>query len=299
MSTSPSSSASTGRMAGYLDRTTQTQEEAFFLKAQDGELFCVLHKSPSAPRGGVVLCPSILAEEHKIYGAQVLAGRAFAAAGFSALRLHYRGTGHSSGVGQDMTVDSMLEDVATAVAYLKEQGNAPSLVFCGGRWGGLVAGLAAQHHPGAALILWEPVLDGPGYFRDAFRASQFSALAGGASALTVTQAVERVRSDGVLDTLGYPVHRALYDSAAGRSLIQAATAGPRPVLLVQVSRHPDLKPEFNKLKDAVTASGGTVETALVAGEGAWNFVDSPMPSPEAIVKTSAAWLARIAPDRGA
>jgi hypothetical protein len=162
-----------------------------------------------------------------------------------------------------------------------------------GVWAGSSPGLAARAHPGAGVILWEPAIDGQSYFREIFRASQLSALAGGASALTVTQAVERVRKTGILDTLGYPVHRALFESLATRNLTQLADAGPRPVLLVQVSRNKELKPDYAALRTALTAGGASVETALIEGEGAWAFVDSPMPSPERIAEVSLTWLTRI------
>lgn len=283
------------RVASYVDPLTRAKEDATYIRAGGAELFCVLHRASATPRCGIVVCPSLYAEELKIYGTQVLAARAFAAAGFAVMRFHYRGTGHSGGVMDDSTVDTMLEDVSTAIAHLNEQVGVRSLAFCGGRWGAFIAGLAAREHPGAPLILWEPVVDGHGYFRDIFRASQLSALAGGASALTVTQAVEQLRATGCVDTLGYPIHRGLYDSAERRSLMPVTADGARPVLLVQVSRHRELKPEFSRLRDAFAVGGSSVETALVEGEGAWAFVDSPMPSPGAIVEASLSWLERTVP----
>ncbi len=287
------------RVASYADPVSHAREDATFISMGESELFCVLHRTSSTPRAGVVICPSILVEELKIYGTQVLTARALAAAGFAVVRLHYRGTGHSSGVFKDSTVQTMLEDVAAATGYLKDQTGVQPLAFCGGRWGGLMAGLAAQQHPAAPLILWEPVVDGPAYFREVFRASQLSALAGGASALTVTQAVEQLRSAGMLDTLGYAIHRGLYESAEGCSLTQVAVAGPRPVLLVQVSRQKELKPEYVRLKDAYRAGGSSVDTTLVEGEGAWAFVDSPMPAPGLIAEASLTWLTRTVPDGAA
>ena len=282
----------TGRVARYVDPVSRTWEDATFVPAGEGELFCVFHHPLEAPRGNVIICPSIFTEELKIYGAQVMAARAFAAAGCAVARFHYRGTGHSSGVTDDLTADTMLDDVATVVARVKAQDDAAPLFFCGGRFGGLIAGLSASVHPGAGVMLWEPAMDGQSYFRDIFRASQLSALAGGASALTVTQAVERLRTAGVLDTLGYPIHRALYDSAAGKSLMQLAGAGARRVLVVQLSRRRELKPDFKRLQSALTAGGAAVETELVEGEGAWAFVDSPMPSPGLIAEVSLTWLTR-------
>src|SRR5713226_8816530 len=144
------------RVASRSDPFTQTREDATFITAGGTELFCVLHHPSDRPSVGVVICPSILSEELKIYGTQVLAARAFAAGGLAVVRFHYRGTGHSGGTMGDTTVDTMLEDVGTAVAYLKDESGVDALAFCGGRFGGLIAGLASQTHPGAPLLLWEP-----------------------------------------------------------------------------------------------------------------------------------------------
>ena len=280
------------RVATRSDPLTGAREDATFIEAADQELFCVVHRPASTPRVGVVFCPSLFAEEQKMYGTQVLTARALADAGFAAVRFHYRGTGHSGGVIDALTVETMLEDVSRARAYLEEMTGVMPLGFCGGRFGGLMAALAAQAHQAAALMLWEPVLDGRSYFRDIFRASQLSALAGGASAVTVGQAVERLRAERTVDVLGQPIHLSLYESAVERRMADVSLGGPLPVFLVQISARQQLKPEYVALKDALERRGVSVETALIEGEGAWSFVDSPMPSPHQIAEVTQSWLSR-------
>ena len=282
----------TQRVATRSNQATGAREDATFIEMADHELFCVVHRPASTPDVGVIFCPSLFAEEQKMYGAQVLTARALADAGFAAVRFHYRGTGHSSGVIDTLTVDTMLEDVGRARAYLEETTGVKAIGFCGGRFGGLVAALAAPAHQAAALILWEPVLDGRAYFRDIFRASQLSALAGGTSGLTVGSAVDRLREAGTVDVLGSPICLPLYESAVERKMADVTLRGPLPALLIQINPSQHLKPEYTALKDALGRGGVSLETVLIEGEGAWSFVDSPMPSPHKIAEVTQSWLTR-------
>jgi hypothetical protein len=59
------------RVARYVDPTHGTGEDALFIPTGGGELFCVVHHPPEKARGSVIICPSIFAEEHKIYGGRV------------------------------------------------------------------------------------------------------------------------------------------------------------------------------------------------------------------------------------
>jgi len=282
----------TQRTATRSNQATGAREDAYFIEEAGYELFCVVHRPTTTPQVGVVFCPSLYAEEQKMYGAQVLTARALADAGFAAARLHYRGTGHSSGVLDTVTVDAMLEDVARARVFLEETTGVKAIGFCGGRFGGLMAALAAQAHHAVALILWEPVLDGRAYFREIFRASQLSALAGGASGLRVGSAVDRLREAGTVDVLGSPICLPLYESAVERKMADVTLRGPLPTLLIQINPSTQLKPEYSALKDALGRGGVNLETVLIEGEGAWSFVDSPMPSPHKIAEVTQSWLTR-------
>jgi hypothetical protein len=156
----------------------------------------------------------------------------------------------------------------------------------------LIAGLAALRRPGAPLALWEPVVDGGAFFRAAFRARRMSAVAGGTPGAAVS-GLEELEARGVVDMMGYPIYRALYDSGVACSLTAVATASARPVLLVQVSRRETLKPEFVTLAHALRQSGSSVEEVMVKREEAWSFVGSPVQSTRELIDATLAWLGTV------
>jgi len=283
--------ATVERVATRIDPVSGVREEAAFVGAGEEELFCVVYHPVSIPRGGIVICCSLLAEQLKLYRTEVLAARAFASRGFAVIRYHYRGMGHSGGVTESTTLASMLDDTVRAAEFLAERTGGHSVTFCGARWGGLLAGLAASRSSDSSLVMWEPVVDGERYFREALRAGQMSAVVrGGGTMMTMGQILAEMEATGYVDTLGYPIHLGLYRSAVRRGLIEVASALPRPVLLIQVSKQERLKPDLAALVDSFTRSGSRVETALVRREEAWSFVGSPVQSTDALIQTTLAWL---------
>lgn len=284
-----------GRTATRLDPASGVREDAGFVAAGDDEMFCVVYRPPSAPRRGVVICCSLLAEQLRLYRTEVRAARALAARGFAVVRFHYRGTGHSGGSARTITLDSMVGDARRAAAVLAERTGAPSTVFCGARWGACVAGLAAAGSAGAPLVLWEPVVDWDRYVREAFRAHKVRVMTTGeGAARTMTHAIEEMRATGYLDLLGFPIYLGLHESAGGRGLSEIAAAPARPVLIVQVSLRDTLKPDLAALSLSLEARSWRVETALVTREeGSWWLLGRNPESTDALIGCTASWLERL------
>src|SRR5437879_5068866 len=205
--------ATVERVATRIDPASGVRDEATFIGAGGEELFCVAYHPPSPPRGGIVICCSLLAEEMKLYRTEVLAARTFASQGFAVIRFHYRGTGHSGGLAESATVASMLDDTFRAAEFLAKWTGGQSITFCGARWGGPLSGLAATRRPDSSHVMWEPAVDGERYFRDALRARQMSAVArGGGSMMPMEQVLAEMEATGYVDALGYSIHIGLYRS---------------------------------------------------------------------------------------
>ncbi len=284
------------RGATRRDPTLGFREEAAFLPSGADEIFGVTYLPESRPRAGIVLCCSLFAEHLKLYRTEVLAARAFAASGFAVIRFHYRGTGHSGGLTEGATARTMVDDAVWAADILLDRTGAGQVVFCGARWGGLVAGLAAHRRPGAPLALWEPVVDGETFLRAMLRARRMSALVRGeAAAAATSSAAEEFQANGVIDMMGYPIHLGLYDSWASSSLIEAAAGPARPVLLVQVSRAMELVPELARLAQAFAAGGSAVETERIERDETWSFVGGPLQSTDDLIAITTKWLTRTIP----
>ncbi len=279
------------RVAVRTDPILGIREDALFLPAHEDVIFCVVHRPQRAARGAVVICCSLYAEQLKLYRAEVLLARTLTREGVAVARFHYRGTGHSGGLPARVTLASMLEDAAIVGGFLRQGLPPVPLVFCGARWGGLVAGLAAARHPGAPLVLWEPVVQGMRFFEEILRARQMSALAGRTlAAAQRSSAPEELQTRGWIDAMGYPIHRALYESARDVGLAAVASSGPRPVLLVQVNRRSDLRAEASALRDAFVAVGSHVAVGRIEVDEAWSFIGKPLRSADALIGTTHAFL---------
>jgi acetyl esterase/lipase len=248
------------------DRAGIAEEARFFGEAEE-LLYGCLHRPLGRVLGGVVICCSIHAELQESYRSEVLLARALARRGLAVQRFHYRGAGHSDGDPAQMTFERMRADALAAVARLRDDAGVSRPALLGARLGGLVAAAAARDLDGALVALWEPVQDPARYFREAVRARLIHRLrtgeAGGPGG--------ELGGASVVDILGYPVHRALYDSACARTLAGELSDRPRPVLLVQLSRSRDLRPDHRRLIDALGAAGLQVEVRIVAEQPGWWF----------------------------
>jgi hypothetical protein len=142
----------------------------------------VLHFGPAAHRllgalhtpgrlrqrsAAVLLCNPFgeeAARAHRIY--RVLATQ-LERSGYPVLRFDYSGTGDSMGESDDARVARWLDDVEVAADELRTHAGNRKLVAVGVRLGATLAGLASAR--GARLrhlVLWDPVVDGPGYLRE-------------------------------------------------------------------------------------------------------------------------------------
>ncbi|PHV65391.1 hypothetical protein [Williamsia muralis] len=117
-------------------------------------------------RGGVVLCPPLGKEQaDSTRGMKLLAER-LAAQGFLVLRFDYLCTGESAGA-QDSpdAADAWLGSIASAVQFVRDAG-AETVALVGLRVGALLACQQVDRlGPLAALVLWDPVVNGRHHVR--------------------------------------------------------------------------------------------------------------------------------------
>jgi alpha/beta superfamily hydrolase len=284
-----------GRTATLVDPVTGVRQETAFVPFGTDEMFCVLHRPASAVRRGVLICPSILSEQSTLYTTEVRAARTLAAHGDAVMRFHYRGTGHSGGRPEAVTVASMADDARFAAEILRRATGAASLVFCGARWGAVAAGLAAAGDPAAPLALWEPVVDGARYLPEILRAQAVRALTEQVDLTKTPADVEReIAEAGFADVLAYPLHRALYESLPGRHLRSVAAAPPRPVLYVHIRRRSAWGNAAGALRDAFAAGGSPVTPVLIPGEDpeGWSLYVG-MRSAGPMIGATLRWLAHV------
>lgn len=277
-------------VATHVDQAGGFVEEARFREVSGSNIFSVAYLPAVPARLGVVICCSALVEQLTNYRHEVLLARALAARGLAVQRFHYRGTGHSEGEETEISLDAMVEDTLAAGGWLQSQTGVQQLAFMGTRWGGLIAGTVAKEHPGAPLVLWDPIVDGGHYFRELIRGRLVREMKDPRAAAGVESWKDELDRQGCIDILGYPLHRSLYES--GRTVrLDAFLAGrTAPVLLVQFGRRDAVRADYARLEETLKRGGAMVDVHFIREEPAWLFPGHVMKSSDRLVRITTDWL---------
>ncbi|MUL78128.1 alpha/beta hydrolase [Mycobacterium sp. CBMA226] len=114
-----------------------------------------------------MICPPLGKEHVDTYRGLKLLAQELSERGFIVLRFDYRATGDSAGeLGSDAALSDYQDSIRTAVQYLRTAG-VTRIGVIGLRMGAMLAANVASDVDGlAALVLWDPVLDGRRYLRE-------------------------------------------------------------------------------------------------------------------------------------
>ncbi len=138
----------------------------FYFNTTERRLFGVYHAAEGRPArpAGVVVCPPFGHEYVRSYRALRNVAAQLAKSGCHVLRFDYFGTGDSAGDGRDGRLGGWLDDIAAAVAELKDTADVTRVSLFGLRLGGALAVAAASARMAVdALTLWDPILRGQDY----------------------------------------------------------------------------------------------------------------------------------------
>lgn len=215
------------------------------------------------PRGTAVLLCNPFGEEasraHRTY--RVLATQ-LERAGYATLRFDYSGTGDSLGDSRAATVDAWVGDVVIAAEQLRAVSGATRIAVIGLRFGAALAMLASARGDLRArhLVLWDPVVDGPGYLRELV--SQHRAYMRSEIGESWKDRL-RIAADGTpAEALGAPIGAVLGGQIAAIDLT-AVVPGAEQLTVVTTRTTPDVE----RLRLHLPASARWIE---MAESPAWN-----------------------------
>lgn len=287
--------ASTGlgrSRAERVDPVSGIRETAAFVGVPTPMLTFV-HRPAGDSRGAVVICSSVYAEFTKNYRREVRLARALANGGIAGIRLHYRGNGNSTGDPSPLLLANLVADISEVVGELGATYSLPTPCFLGTRVGAVVAALAAPAD--APLVLWEPVLDGDRWLKDAMRAAKISRVSRGLKddGANPTSQTTRLEADGVLDLLGFALYRPLIDDVRRVRLEEVLAARRGPTMLIQIGSASNPRPANLQMIDRLRSVGVDVEFHAAGHEVAWWFEEGgarDFESDDEIVLPTVAWF---------
>ena len=287
----------------FLGHGPDGHEEIELIGGTDGDglLFGCRHMpAAGGATSGVVICPPVLGDGPINYQREVRVGRWLARAGVACQRFHYRGTGDSDGVKGGIGFGSLLADARRATEALRERCGIERIGFLGTRVGALVAARIAADYEGAALALWQPVVDPRRFVEDSVAVDSGRQGLGGAPGLATLPAgfagPPAPASTASWSLHDLPLGRDLFDPSVIDNLVDAAGRRPRPILLVQLHRRVGLAPDYRAAAGRWQARGFSVDVAYDPTEDDWWEVHPGWRPSDEVLSATSSWLsARLAP----
>lgn len=256
--------------------TAPPAEPLFLERPGHGACFALFHAPAGACRGAVLYLHPFAEEMNRARRMAALQARAFAAAGYAVLQLDLHGCGDSSGDFGDASWDGWLDDVAHAAGWLRARCAVPVTLW-GLRLGALLALAHARRDPAiAALLLWQPVVNGATHLTQFLRLRVAGDMLGNAATATTataatTSALRAALAAGeTLEVAGYALSPAL---ALGMEACDATRMAPAcPVHWIEINLSPERGPAPASMRviEGWRAAGATAELRQVAGEPFWS-----------------------------
>lgn len=206
----------------------RNQAHPLYFNAGGRQLFGWLHPAVGAPRDAAVLiCNPFGYEAICAYRSLRAFADVAAAAGMTAMRFDYSGTGDSEDAdSNDDQLERWIEDVVAAVAELQRRSGARRVVLLGLRLGALLAALAARRSEAVqGLIAVAPAVNGRRHLREL---RTFQAALGDTRKDAKSQDNE---GDGSLEVSGFCLSAATV-AHLGTIDLAASASAPRDVLII-------------------------------------------------------------------
>ncbi|MGQ0669174.1 MAG: serine aminopeptidase domain-containing protein [Actinomycetota bacterium] len=284
------------------------EERALHVEIGDDRCFALLYR-PTEPRDlGFVVCHSYGLELLTLRRVERGVARTLAAMGYPVLAMHRRGYGDSMGSLADATLERHMEDTRAAAERLSAEAGTSRLGLIGARFGGLLAGLAAREGGVDRLVMMNPALRGRDYLRQLIREMHMVqvAISAGRSLRTQGEIVEELQRTGMVDVLGHPIYRRLFDALTEADLTKDMGAFRGEALLFQISKRPTVDPGLTSLRDRIRGQGGRCEiefvkeppgamfgsAAFVGSTGSTSRVDVQAPIVEELSRMAEGWMSR-------
>jgi len=251
-------------------------EELLTFESNGLRLFGMLHRPDGEVRCGVVFCHPFGEEKKTSHRTLVTTAREMAKRGIATLRFDYGGCGDSEGEFRNATLSSRLADLKCALGVLGREVVPPRTGVLGLRLGAALAARTAEAEDNVGfVVLWEPVIDGKGYFMaDLRRKLVKEMMTRGRSSVNREEILKSLDSDEAeIDFDGYVVSGALY-----RELTQLNVQGELGkfkgrALLVQISFKEKLGAPISALSQAYADAGAQPSLVPVVEEPIWNRID--------------------------
>lgn len=235
---------------------------AEYLGSPGSRVFAARTRPAKDPHGRLIVAPPFGAEAARNYRREVDLSRQLAGEGIETIRFHYRGSGQSDSV-EHVDLESMLADAAAVRDAYRD--DLPT-TWMGTRLGAVVAAASSD----SPLVMWDPVIDVPAYFREILRAAVFSAFKkDDPGTAPKSDLLRHLETTGMVDLLGYELNHRLYQQLCDAAPLTSLDLHGRSVALIDIRRRGNPRNETNRLAEKWRAQGANVTVEAVALNEPW------------------------------
>lgn len=251
--------------------------QAFFLDAEHGQRFCLLHTPPASQPvlGHVVYAHPFAEEMNASRRMAALQARALAQAGFAVLQMDLMGCGDSTGHFEEANWAAWVDDVALARRWMCEHW--PGVAWLWGlRAGGLLAAqVCRQEKTPGRLLLWQPVLSGKQHLHQFLRLQMAGDIARGEPNRGTSRLMHLLEQGESVEVAGYSVSAALAQGMAQADL-DGLPAGTQIISLELGSASTDpVSPALAAQLQRWQAAGCSTVANVVPGADFWQMQECP------------------------
>jgi hypothetical protein len=291
------------RYHGFADVELGLSEE--FIERQDApDALDILTRPIGETRTtGWVICPSLGRDQANLRRLEAMAARKLASLGYPVLRLREGERSPQADHGFSVRMDV----ARRAVERLVDRTGVSRVGLIGALFGGTVAAMVAADLRLPLLVLWQPVVQGREYLRDAFRLETVWGLAGTADRRTTTgsaskRAFEELQATGRTVVRGMELTAERYTAISGVDLAREVDDFAGLALVVSISADGEPSTAHRGLVERLSRHGDATLTAiadpLVVPFGEHYYrdeglmrVDTRLDLDRRVVQATAEWIA--------
>ncbi len=253
--------------------------DPFFLETPQGRLFAVHHRPPDNMRiRGHVLCvPPFNEEMNRCRSMVALQAQAFARLGIGTLMIDFLGTGDSTGHYVDARWNIWLDNIRAGVNWLNEQPGG-FRGFLGIRLGAILAAEAfksLEAHD-AALMLWQPVVDGKQHFTQFLRMRIAAQMERPHLPKETTNSMREHLARGMsLEVSGYEIHPEFAAALDAARLEPYAPKSNSSLLWLEqaATNATQAAPVSQKVIDTWRSTGAKIDVRFFEGPNFWQVAE--------------------------
>lgn len=247
--------------------------EAFFLPVAAAQRFCLYHPPAGEARGAFLYLHPFAEEMNKSRRMAALMARRLAESGHAVLQLDLAGCGDSSGDFGDASWQGWLQDVLSALDWLRARHEAP-LWLWGLRSGCLLAAEAARRFDiPAHFLFWQPVVSGKPFLQQFLRLKVAGEMLGGEAKGVMADLKAQLAGGEPVEIAGYALSPALAQGLEATELAPPARPGRLVWFEVSAREGATLAPASTKRIEQWQAAGFSVTSAVLPAPSFWQTTE--------------------------